>query len=704
MKSESEKTKILLVDDKPANLLALEKLLSKLDVELFKAQSGNEALEHTLNNDFALILLDVQMPEMDGYEVAQFVRSEEKTCQIPIIFITAIDRNERFELKGYETGAVDFIFKPLNEEILISKVKVFLELYQTKIELVQTNKTLEASVINANEMAKEAKIAERAKSQFLANMSHEIRTPMNAIMGFSDLLADEDLTGEQREHVNIIRESGHSLLDLINNILDFSKIEAKQLEIDMVVCSLGRILNFIDSTTMPQAEKKFLDFKIVECDGLPERIHTDPSRLRQCLINLTNNAVKFTEKGHIYVNVSLEDRDNQPYIRFDIEDTGIGIPKDKQEEIFEGFVQADGSTNRRYGGTGLGLAITKQLTELLKGELTLTSKEGKGSIFSIIIPAGLDVTKQPPLDLHAVHKASGKTETGQPEFSGHVLVAEDARTNQVLIKSLLKRVGLQVTVAKDGNEAVQKALATQFDLIFMDIEMPNMNGYEVTKALRKEGLRTPIIALTAYAMKGDDEKCFAAGCDDYISKPIEHNKLLQILDKYLSAGNGDMRQRIDSVKSDVEQLNQLCSDTASSDTKEPESSDEQYGELPVDFATIKKIYDDEDVLKEVVKVFLEEAPQTIELLAKAIEAKDSKNVKVYAHKLKGLARHVAARKLSDMLYHLETKGREGVLEGSEALFADIQEEFDKLKSFLSQPNWTESAEQQTDEKKIMKKV
>jgi CheY-like chemotaxis protein/HPt (histidine-containing phosphotransfer) domain-containing protein len=308
------------------------------------------------------------------------------------------------------------------------------------------------------------------------------------------------------------------------------------------------------------------------------------------------------------------------------------------------------------------------------------------------------------LDLHAVHKASGKTEAGQPEFSGHVLVAEDARTNQVLIKSLLKRVGLQVTVAKDGNEAVQKALATQFDLIFMDIEMPNMNGYEATKALRKEGLRTPIIALTAYAMKGDDEKCFAAGCDDYISKPIEHNKLLQILDKYLSAGNGDMRQRIDSVKSDVEQLNQLCSDTASSDTKEPESSDEQYGELPVDFATIKKIYDDEDVLKEVVKVFLEEAPQTIELLAKAIEAKDSKNVKVYAHKLKGLARHVAARKLSDMLYHLETKGREGFLEGSEALFADIQEEFDKLKSFLSQPNWTESAEQQTDEKKIMKKV
>ena len=399
----------------------------------------------------------------------------------------------------------------------------------------------------------------------------------------------------------------------------------------------------------------------------------------------------------MYINVSLEDRNNQPYIRFDVEDTGVGIPEDKQEDIFESFTQADGDTTRKYGGTGLGLTITKRLSELLGGELTVTSEVGKGSIFSYVIPAGLDVTKQSTLNIHSSHTDPGKKKSELPEFSGHILVAEDARTNQVLIKSLLKRVGLQVTIVEDGNEAVQKALSKQFEMIFMDIQMPYMNGYEATKALRKEGVRTPIVALTANAMKSDDKKCLAAGCDDYISKPIEKKKLLQVLSKYLSKNSEDLSRQIDSVQSDVEQLNQLCSETTSSDTAETESGDEQYGELPVDFEIIKKIYDDEEVLKETVKVFLEDAPQTIELLAEAIAAGDSKNIKMYAHKLRGLARHVAARQISDMLYHLETKGREEKLEGAEALFADIQTEFDKLKSFLSQPNWTESAEQQTDQ-------
>ncbi len=389
-----------------------------------------------------------------------------------------------------------------------------------------------------------------------------------------------------------------------------------------------------------------------------------------------------------------------------MEDTGIGISKDKQEEIFETFVQADNSTSREFGGTGLGLAISKRLAELLGGQLTMTSEVGKGSVFSLTIPAGVDVTKQPFMDRHNITSRieAGMDEVKQAKFSGHILVAEDARTNQVLIKSLLKRLGLKVTIAEDGNQAVQEVLTEQYDLIFMDIEMPNMNGYEATKAIRKEGLKTPIITLTAYAMKGDDKKCLAAGCDDYISKPIEDKKLLQVLNKYLSEENKNICRQIDSVKSDVEQLNRFCSETASSDTAETKPADEQYGELPVDFAIIKKIYDDEEVLNETVKIFLEEAPQTIELLAGAIEAKDSKNVKIHAHKLKGLARHVAARKISDMLYHLETKGRKEELEGSEALFADIQTEFDKLKSFLSQPNWIESAGQQTDQKKIEKKT
>jgi CheY-like chemotaxis protein/HPt (histidine-containing phosphotransfer) domain-containing protein len=376
-----------------------------------------------------------------------------------------------------------------------------------------------------------------------------------------------------------------------------------------------------------------------------------------------------------------------------VEDTGIGIPREKQDEIFETFVQVDNSTSRVFGGTGLGLAISKRLAELLGGQLTMTSRVGKGSVFSLTIPAGLDVTSQPVLNRKNVigNIKDGMDEIKQTKFSGSVLVAEDARTNQVLIKSLLKRLGLKVTIAEDGNQAVQQARSKKFDLIFMDIEMPNMGGYEATKALRKEGLKTPIVALTAYAMKGDDENCFAAGCDDYISKPIENDKLLQILNKHLTAAGEDIRRKIDSVKSDVDKLSRLCSEDTSSGTYPVEPADEQSGRCPVDFELIKKIYDDEEILKETVEIFLEDASGTIELLADAIKARDAINVKMYAHKLKGLARHVAARKLVDMSFELETMGREEKLDGSEALFAEVRTEYDKLISVISQPNWIKKA-------------
>jgi len=387
-------------------------------------------------------------------------------------------------------------------------------------------------------------------------MSHEIRTPMNAIVGFSHLLAQEDLNAKQMADVNIIRESGKNLLNLIDDILDFSKIEAGQLETEIIDCSLGQILDSVAAIMEPQAEQKSLDFQIIAEHGLPARIKSDPHRLQQCLINLINNAMKFTAQGHVHVKVALH-KDSQRYIRFDVEDTGIGIPKQYQAEIFKSFTQADGSTTRKYGGTGLGLTITKQLVTLLHGELSLVSSPEAGSVFSIIVPTGVDAVEQLRLDrLSSTDQTEGEPASLVPDaFSGRVLVAEDVKTNQMLMKLMLSKMGLEVTIVDDGKQAVQMALAHQFDLIFMDMQMPTMNGYAATRQIRQaespegpcgmpgNGLpeettklpHVPIVALTANAMKGDDQTCFAAGCDGYLAKPVDHRELANLVAQYLPA-------------------------------------------------------------------------------------------------------------------------------------------------------------------------
>ncbi len=522
MSIKNKNMKILLVDDKPANLFALEKILATLPVELLKAENGNDALELTLSHDFALILLDVQMPIMNGYEVAQFLRSEEGTRQIPIIFLTASDQDDRFELCGYETGAVDFIFKPLNEQVLLSKTKVFLELYQAKAK--------------AQKMAKEARAATLAKSQFLANMSHELRTPMNAIIGFSDLLADEELTQSQIDHILIIQDSAHNLLSLLNDVLDFSKIEAGQLDVTIAECSLDQLLSSVEAMLKGLANKKGLALKVVRGETLPAEIKTDAARVRQCLINLVNNAIKFTSEGHVHIKVSEQIINSEVFVRFEVEDTGIGIPEDKQDSIFESFTQVyDEGEAIAYGGTGLGLAITRQLTTLLGGQVGLSSEVDKGSVFFITIPTGLSGEAGSTQETDAEVPEESQPDTTKPalQFTGRVLVAEDSPANQKLIELNLKRVGIQPKIVENGQLAVEAMARDDYDLIFMDMQMPVMNGYTATRTLRDNGKTLPIVALTAYAMAEDDQKCFAAGCDDYMSKPMNRQRLIEVLEKYL---------------------------------------------------------------------------------------------------------------------------------------------------------------------------
>jgi PAS domain S-box-containing protein len=422
--------------------------------------------------------------------------------------------------------------KNTEEELL--KAKEDAELSRRDIEKI--NEYLGAQTQKANELAAQATKANSYKSEFLANISHEIRTPLNAIIGFSEILLEDGLTSEQREHISIIHSSSEHLLELLNDILDFSKIEAGRIEIEQQRCSLQKILCELESVARHSINEKGLQFEVRTGDDLPAFINTDRKRLNQCLTNLVSNAIKFTEKGHVYVYVSLEENNGKPRIRFDVEDTGVGIPQEKQDKIFESFSQADGSITRRFGGTGLGLAITKQLALKLDGEVALTSRPEEGSVFTMVIPAGVDVNKEPSLDSISSMEQGNKTEVDIPEkkiFKGKILVAEDTVTNQMLIKRLLSRVGIEVVVVADGQDAVEAATKNEFDVILMDIQMPNMSGWEATNALRNQGLMTPIVALTAHAMKGDEEKCLKVGCNDYLSKPVNVTKLMNILEKYL---------------------------------------------------------------------------------------------------------------------------------------------------------------------------
>ncbi len=403
-----------------------------------------------------------------------------------------------------------------------------------QISLVLLNRSYRQSERQARKEARSAVSANQAKSNFLASMSHEIRTPMNAILGFVDLLAQEPLNEEQINYVKVIQNSACNLLSLLNDIIDFSKIEAGKMKVEITDCHLPSLLEDLDSLIRPQASRKNLDFQILQCQELPEKIQTDPLRLRQCLLNLLTNAVKFTDKGHVYLNVSRLEEDGQPWIQFAVEDTGIGIPPEFHSSIFDAYVQVEKHSSHAGKGAGLGLAITRNLVHMLGGRLRLTSTPGVGSVFTLSLPLASSVKEGPLWNKYdAACSVPALPANEEERLSGQVLVVEDNPSNQILISMLLKKMGLEVTLANNGLEGVQEARRQKYDVILMDMQMPRMNGYDATQTLRSEGCMTPIVAVTANAMKGDEEKCLQAGCDAYLSKPIDRKKLTQILRRYL---------------------------------------------------------------------------------------------------------------------------------------------------------------------------
>jgi len=407
------------------------------------------------------------------------------------------------------------------------------EIEKARDELWAANQELIAAKHRAEE-------ANRSKSEFLANMSHEIRTPMTAILGFADVLRDErriaEISEECAQAVETIRRNGQYLLTIINDILDLSKIEAGKLVVERITCSATDIIHHVKTLMEPRAKEKGLGFEVFLDDSLPRTIGTDPTRMRQILINLLGNAIKFTESGSIRLEARLVETEGGPMLQCDVIDTGIGIDPAQIAILFEPFAQADSSTTRRYGGTGLGLTISKRLARLLGGDITVTSTPGQGSIFRLTLDASATVHVGDQAQ-SLLSGMSDERDAAPRRLQGRILLAEDNPDNQRLISLILQRAGARVVVAPDGKAAIDQAQAAlqqdrPFDVILMDMQMPITDGFEATRTLRASGYTGAIIALTASAMPSDRQKCLEAGCDAFAPKPISRAELLNTIAQF----------------------------------------------------------------------------------------------------------------------------------------------------------------------------
>jgi len=447
------------------------------------------------------------------------------------------------------------------------------------------------------------------KEQFLANMSHEIRTPMNAVLGFTRLLQGQSLNDKSKEYVSAIQSAGENLLDIINDILDISKIEAGMMRLEPVSFSLRGSLHALQTMFLPKAVEKHLSLIVIIEDNIPDILYGDVLRLTQVLVNLTNNAIKFTNEGSVTIRVSLaQQHDNNVRILFTVKDTGIGIATDKLPYIFDRFNQAEANTTRKYGGTGLGLAIVKQLVELQHGKVSVESQPGKGSTFTIELPYTLgEVMPESGADLY---NGNGQT----PYTDAHLLIAEDNRMNQDLLRHLLHNWHLHFHVVNNGIEVLQALEKQHFDLVLMDIQMPEMDGYTAARKIRQE-LRSniPIVAMTAHAMAGEREKCLSYGMNEYVAKPIREEELYRIIQVF-TGKTGPPEWLVNHTPA------------------------HNHKELPTHLISLQYLQDlskgDKAFERTMLQQFIAQLPEDLSLLKAAITAGDIPAIRSIAHNIK----------------------------------------------------------------------
>ncbi len=656
----SEKKAILIIDDNVNNIKVIVDYLKESGFETAVARNGIKGLKRAELLRPALILLDIMMPEMDGFETCRRLKENNAIKDIPVIFMTALDSIEN-KIKAFTCGGVDYITKPAQREEVLVRVHTHLKIRHQAIEI---------------ETARQAAVeADKAKSRFLANMSHEIRTPMNAIVNMARFLADTKLNHEQQEYTDTILASSDILLSVINDILDFSKIEAGKLDLEIIDFNPRNMVRELARFFSSKANEKGLGLEHYIDPGVPQYLRGDPARLRQVLLNYINNAVKFTEKGEIEIHVSLKEQNNSYIMLYcSVTDTGIGISENRMDLLFHPFSQADASTTRKYGGTGLGLAVSKQLAEMMGGQTGVESEEGVGSTFwfTAMLEKSedeIEISKLEYQNLKPDEKVPPGSDFHFPVSDIRILLVEDNPVNQKVALAILENYGFSFDVANNGKEAVEILEANDYDLVLMDIQMPVMDGVEATKIIRDPGSEVrnhniPIIAMTAHAMRGDRDHYIEAGMDDYVSKPLNPKDLFTVIRNLLS-GMGYLNQEI--------------------------AVQETTGTFFSIDELLERVGGKEDVCRDIINELPEYLFNEIKKLKTFVNENNAKMIEIHGHNIKGTTANFAAHRLTDIAYKIELAGNKGELDETRSLLEKMEQEVEMLVSELDNSGLLDNA-------------